>query len=146
MGASFSSERRYGRGKPCCCTLHVKPSCKGTITRKLPNRLQCSQLKNRAWRDIYQAVLSMFCNLFTFMESDGILDPDNEHHIFCLHAVYKPIINDMLTNFANAWINHKMRTTSNKSPLQIFIMGMHQSQHENDTIANQYFENLSEVS
>jgi hypothetical protein len=100
----------------------------------------------RLWRDVYQAVLSLYYDLFNFMESDDILDPDNEHHIFCLHVVYKPVINDMLTKFSNAWVNHKMRTTSNKSPLQLYIMGMQQIQHENGTIANEYFENLSEVS
>ena len=79
------------------------------------------------------------------METEGVLDPDNERHIFCLHVVYQPIINDMLQKFSNAWLNHKMRTVSNKSPLQMFIMGMQQIQHENRTIANEYFENLSEV-
>ena len=58
----------------------------------------------------------------------------------------KPVVNDMLTKFTNASINHKMRTTSNKSPLQLYIMDMQQIQHENSTIANQYFKNLSEVS
>ncbi len=79
------------------------------------------------------------------MERQGLLDPDNEVHLFCLHAIYKPIINGMLEAFTNAWINHKMRTAANKSPLQQFIMGMQQIQHERGTIANQYFEQLSEV-
>ena len=99
----------------------------------------------RLWRDVYQAVLSLFYDLFNFMESDRILDPDNEHHIFCLHVVFQPVINDMLSKFSSAWLNHKMRTTSNKSPLQLYIMGMQQVQHENGTIANEYFENVSQV-
>ena len=99
----------------------------------------------RLWKDVYQTVLSVFYDLFTIMETEGVLDPDNERHIFCLHAVYQPIINDMLQKFSNAWLHHKMRTVSNKSPLQVFIMGMQQIQHENRTIANEYFENLSEV-
>ena len=99
----------------------------------------------RLWRDVYQAVLSLFYDLFIMMERQGLLDPDNEVHLFCLHAIYKPIINGMLEAFTNAWINHKMRTAANKSPLQQFIMGMQQIQHERGTIANQYFEQLSEV-
>ena len=51
----------------------------------------------RLWRDVYQAVLSLYYDLFNFMESDDILDPDNEHHIFCLHVVYKPVISDILS-------------------------------------------------
>lgn len=99
----------------------------------------------RLWKDVYQAVLSVFYDLFTIMETDGLLDPENERHIFCLHVVYQPVINDMLDKFSNAWLNHKIRTVSNKTPLQLFIMGMQQIQHENRTIANEYFENLSEV-
>ena len=38
-----------------------------------------------------------------------------------------------------------MRTASNESPLQLYIMRMQQIQQENETIANQYFEHLSEV-
>lgn len=99
----------------------------------------------RLWRDVYQAVLSLFYDLFNLMETDGMLDPNNERHLFCLHAVFRPIINEMLEKFTNAWINHKMRTASNKSPLQLFIMGMQQIHSENGTVANQYFENLTEV-
>ncbi len=99
----------------------------------------------RLWRDVSQAVLSLFYDLFIMMERQGLLDPDNEVHLFCLHAIYKPIINGMLEAITNAWINHKMRTAANKSPLQQLIMGMQQIQHERGTIANQYFEQLSEV-
>ena len=35
----------------------------------------------RLWRDVYQAVLSLFYDLFKIMESEGILDPDNERHL-----------------------------------------------------------------
>ena len=82
---------------------------------------------------------------FMMMESQGILDPDNEHHLFCLHDIYKLIINEMLEKFTDAWNNHKMRTASNKTPLQLFIMDMQQIQHKVGTIANQYFEQLSKV-
>ena len=99
----------------------------------------------RLWRDVYQAVVSLFYDLFNMMEADDLLDRDNELHLFCLHAIYQPIISRKLETFTNAWLTHKMRTASNKSPLQQFIMGMQQIQQERGTIANQYFEQLSEV-
>ena len=80
------------------------------------------------------------------MEFDGVLDPDNENHIFCLHEVYKPTINNMLNRFTNSWQNHKLRTARNKSPLQLFIMGMQQIGRETGVIPNEYFETLNEVS
>ena len=99
----------------------------------------------RLWRDVYQAVLSMFYDLFMSMESDGILDPDSDNDLFCLHAVYHPIINKMLERFSNSWVHHKIRTAENKSPLQLFIMGMQQIGREGGMVPTEYFEVLSEV-
>lgn len=99
----------------------------------------------RLWRDVYQSVLSVFYDHFTVMESQGILDPDNEEHLFCLHEMYKPVINDMLRRFCDSWMNHKLRTAANKTPLQLFIMGMQQIGREDSVLPNEYFENLNEV-
>jgi hypothetical protein len=95
----------------------------------------------RLWRDVYQSVLSIFYDLFMSMELDGILDPDNEDHLFCLQSA----INNMLGKFSDSWVNHKLRTAGNKTPLQLFIMGMQQIGREDSVIPNEYFENLSEV-
>ena len=94
---------------------------------------------------MYQAVLSVFYDLFMSMESDGILDPDSDNYLFCLHAVYHPIINKMLERFSNSWVHHKIRTAENKSPLQLFIMGMQQIGREGGMVTTEYFEVLSEV-
>lgn len=99
----------------------------------------------RLWRDVYQSVLSVFYDHFTDMESQGILDPDNEEHLFCLHEMYKPVINDMLRRFCDSWMNHKLRTAANKTPLQLFIMGMQQIGRDDSVLPNEYFENLNEV-
>lgn len=99
----------------------------------------------RLWRDVYQAVLSVFYDLFMHMESDGILDPDSNNDLYCLHVIYQPIINNMLARFAESWLNHKIRTAENKTPLQLFIMGMQQVGNEYGMISNEYFETLTEV-
>ena len=79
------------------------------------------------WRHMYKAVLSPCFMIFL------ILWKVVEYWIqitstifFCLHVVFQPVINHMLSKFSSTWINHKMRTTSNKSPLQLYIMGMQQ--------------------
>ena len=100
----------------------------------------------RLWRDVYQVATSVFYDLFHMLESDGLLDPDNDHHLFCLHFVYLPVINDILRKFARSWLNHKVRTAGNKTPLQLFIMGMQQIGGEHGTVASEYFESLGEVS
>lgn len=99
----------------------------------------------RLWRDVYQVATSVFHDLFQMLESDGLLDPDNDNHLFCLHFVYLPVINDILGKFARSWLNHKIRTVGNKTPLQLFIMGMQQIRGENGIVASEYFEFLGEV-
>ena len=99
----------------------------------------------RLWRDVYQVATSVFYDLFHMLKSDGLLDPENDNHLFCLHFVYLPVINDILEKFAR-WLNHKVRTAGNKTPLQLFIMGMQQIGGEHGTVASEYFESLGEVS
>lgn len=100
----------------------------------------------RLWRDVYQIVLSVFYDLFLSLEEQRYLDMDNNDHLFCLHFVYKPIINEMLDNFSRSWLNHKIRTARNKTPMQLFIMGMQQVACEHGVVASEYFESLNEVS
>lgn len=99
----------------------------------------------RLWRDVYQVVLSVFYDIFLLLEEERFLDIDNEEHLFCLHYVYKPLINQMLSNFTSSWLNHKIRTARNRTPLQLFIMGMQQVANESGVVASEYFEDLHEV-
>ena len=100
----------------------------------------------RLWRDVYQIVLSVFHDLFLSLEENHYLDIDNNDHLFCLHFVYKPLINRMLDNFSSSWLNHKIRTARNKTPMQLFLMGMQQVARENGVVSSQYFESLNVVS
>lgn len=100
----------------------------------------------RLWRDVYQIVLSLFYDLFSSLEKNRYLDPDNEDDLFCLHYIYGPIINDALAKFVQSWNNHKVRTAGHKTPLQLFIMGMQQIGNDQGIVASEYFENLNEVS
>lgn len=147
MGPTFQSKRRYGCRESRCRAFYAynHPARGPARGSYITGRSVHNSRIERLWRDVYQAVVSLFYDLFMMLEDRGQLNPDNELHLFCLHAIYKPVINKMLERFTNAWINHKIRTASNKSPLQLFIMGMQQIQHERGTIANQYFEQLSEV-
>lgn len=99
----------------------------------------------RLWRDVYQAVLSMFYDLFYSLESTNHLDPDNEDHLFCLHLVFYDVINDSLARFVQSWNNHKVRTARNKTPIQLFIMGMQEISNNEGTVASEYFEKLNGV-
>ncbi|KAL3873483.1 hypothetical protein ACJMK2_036593 [Sinanodonta woodiana] len=97
---------------------------------------------DRLWRDVYNAVISLFYELFVSLEVNDFLGPDSEKHIFCLHYVYKNVINDRLFQFMNSWNNHKLRTENNKTPCQLFILGLQRLFNEDKVIANEYFEEL----
>lgn len=57
------------------------------------------------------------------MELDGILDVDNEIHILTLHLVYLERIQSSVDCFVNAVSRRPLRTESNKTPLQLWVMG-----------------------
>ena len=57
------------------------------------------------------------------MEYQGILDPLNEEHLFALHYVYVPRINQVLDVVREGWNHHGVRTVHNLSPYQMFAAG-----------------------
>lgn len=60
------------------------------------------------------------------MENEGLLDPDNTVHIFCLHYVFLPRINASIRAFRDAWNHHPMQSEGGRSPQQLWISGMAQ--------------------
>jgi hypothetical protein len=57
------------------------------------------------------------------MEDQFYLDVHNENDLYCLHLLYLPCINLHLELFRNTYINHKLRTENNLSPLQLWTTG-----------------------
>ena len=97
----------------------------------------------RLWRDVHEQVTGSFYKLFKNMEGGGFLEPDNETHIYCLHAIFLPRINHCFELFKNLWNSHKLGTTGNRTPLQLFVTGLHNEQ--GSTLSNEFFEHFNEV-
>ncbi|XP_041453550.1 uncharacterized protein LOC121406606 [Lytechinus variegatus] len=97
----------------------------------------------RLWRDLHAQVTSGFYNLFRSFENRGILNVDNELHLYCLHVVFLPRINHCLQCFVEMWNNHKLRTANNRTPLQMMVLGLHFNR--GSTLSNEHFDNLCEV-
>ena len=57
-------------------------------------------------------------DFFMHLESLG-MDVDNVIHMFCLHYLFLPRINESLQEFRNSWNNHGLSTERYKSPLSI---------------------------
>ena len=101
----------------------------------------------RFWRDLFSGCLYLFYQLFYFMEDQGILDPNSETHLWCLHFVFVERINQSLTLFKNGYNKHKIRTAHNKSPEQLWTEGILRVANSSASIAQDIFrEDYSPVS
>ena len=85
-----------------------------------------NQRIERLWRDVFEGVLSLYYQLFYFMEDQALLDPFNNLHIAALHYVYLPKINEKLEVWRNAWSRHRMRTVKS-SPIRLWVSGQFQN-------------------
>lgn len=80
-----------------------------------------NQRVERLWRDTYRCVLSVYYQIFYYLEDINYLDPINEIDLFCLHFVYEKKINKSLRIFVDGWNSHGLFTENNRTPLQLFV-------------------------
>ena len=103
-----------------------------------------NQRIERLWRDVFSTCLSPFYHLFYSLEDNGVLIPDNDIDIFCLHYVFLPRINLQLNIFLQAYSRHRLRTERNRSPLQLWLSGMLQGTSDSHA-ASGILEAMTEV-
>ncbi|MEQ2266181.1 hypothetical protein XENORESO_020264 [Xenotaenia resolanae] len=79
-----------------------------------------NQRIQRLWRDVYIQVLDPFHVVFGNLESEGMLNPDDENHLFALHWTFLPQLQKQLAFFMDAWNHHSLRTAGSQSPDQLW--------------------------
>jgi hypothetical protein len=79
----------------------------------------------RLWRDMYEQCTGPYHRLFWDMEHEQELDPDSEVDLFCLPHTFKDVLSDELCLFVKSWNNHGLRTEHNRTPMQLFVGGLH---------------------
>ena len=74
-----------------------------------------NQRIQRMWRDVYQGVVGLYHDVFQYMETTNVLDPNNDIHIFCLRQVFIP--NRQLKQWKQSWVKHvhPMRSEHNRT-------------------------------
>lgn len=82
-----------------------------------------NQWIERLWRDTFRCVLSLYYQVFHYLEGEGKLDPDSDIDLFCLHFVYIKKINEALRYFTEGWNSHAVTTESGMTPTQMFVAG-----------------------
>lgn len=85
---------------------------------------------------IYRCVLSLYYQLFYYLEDSCKLDPNSEIDLYCLHAVYVKKINDSLRSFQEGWNNHAITTERCMTPVQLFTYGTLESGNSLDLGTN----------
>lgn len=83
-----------------------------------------NQRIERFWRDLFHGCIYLFYYIFWYLEDNEWLDLSDELHLFCLHYIFIPRINQKLRLFANGYDNHPLRSESNMTPVQLWIYGL----------------------
>ncbi len=96
-------------------SVHDNPMLTGSSTH--------NQRIERLWRDVYRCVVSVYYQLFYYLEECGKLDPLSDKDLYCLHLVYQPKINETLATFMEGWNCHSLSTEHNLTPVQVFSAG-----------------------
>ncbi|KAI9534203.1 hypothetical protein NQZ68_016922, partial [Dissostichus eleginoides] len=110
-----------GENNSVCLMMNIfRGSHRGSALR---GRSTHNQRIERLWGDLWRGVSNVYYDLFNFLESEGIIDIDNEMHMWALHYVYLPRINHDLRGFLDQWNNHGLRTERHQSPIQLFVQG-----------------------
>lgn len=120
-----------GENNAVCMFMEVfRGSARGSALR---GRSTHNQRIERLWGDVWRGVVNVYYSLFTLLENDGILDCNNESHLWALHYIYLPRINRDLNLFIKQWNHHCLRTARYMSPYQIFVRGCLRLQTQNLT-------------
>lgn len=91
-----------------------------------------NQRIERLWRDVFSSCIIVYYSLFCYMEDVGILNVDDPLHLFSLHYVYVPRINESLHQFESAWNNHPLSSVSHLSPNQLWLTGSHPDYYDDE--------------
>lgn len=97
-----------------------------------------NQRIERLWRDMFTECTGYFYSLFYAMEDSGVLNPNSEIDLFALHFIFLPELQQQLGTFKEGWNHHRMRTEHNRTPTQLWILGLTDCSNEHSSDWDSY--------
>lgn len=82
-----------------------------------------NQRIERLWVDVFKGCLALFYQVFMYLEEQNVLDVSSDEDMFCLHYVFKPVIDQRLKVFQESYNRHPLTTSGNRTPYQLFVRG-----------------------
>ncbi|XP_067085574.1 uncharacterized protein [Osmerus mordax] len=83
-----------------------------------------NQRIERLWRDVWTAVTHVYYDVLHSLEDEGLLDLADSLHLFCVHFVFVPRLQQDLEHFAKGWDDHSLRTERGRTPNQLWHLGL----------------------
>ena len=91
-----------------------------------------NQRIERLWRDLFAGCVIIFYQFFYFLEEQGFLDKEDLRDMYALHLAFTPVIQQQLDLFRHGWASHSLRTEHNRTPQQLWILGLHVMNNADD--------------
>ena len=66
----------------------------------------------------------------TFLEDCGLLHIEYELDIYAVQYTFLPMIQEKLDSFRLGWCHHSMRTEHNRTPMQLWVSGLLQTNRD----------------
>ncbi|XP_041864795.1 uncharacterized protein LOC121654644 [Melanotaenia boesemani] len=83
-----------------------------------------NQRIERLWRDVRVICTNKYYELLHTLETDGLLDISSTEDLFCVHYTVLPGLQTDLGIFTQGWNHHPLRTEGNRSPEQMWQIGL----------------------
>ncbi|XP_067249285.1 uncharacterized protein [Chanodichthys erythropterus] len=94
-----------------------------------------NQRIERLWRDVRIMVTNKYSDMLHSLEAEGLLDISVVEDLFSVHYTFLPRLQADLDTFSEAWNHHPLSSEGNRSPEQLWQIGM---MHTNNDRSERY--------
>ena len=94
--------------------------CVGTKMGEVCGTDKGSAICGRSRVDLWNDVCNLYCNLFLYMESRGLLDIKNGAQMWALHYTFLPRVRRDLQGYVSQWNNYGMSVERHTTPAQVY--------------------------